>query len=162
MILFPSHSLHFHLIIVETTDNGERGMNFLAMTVVNPRYKYWPSRGSNNRHPVHKSLKHIYFTSIEKQVLTTSTNISLDSTSWKLHQYSRRICGPMKNPKVETRSRDSNTGPHDCKADALPHDHGHHTNPLCYRLSLTDTASEPRKTHFDGCVQYYSKCLFFV
>ena len=33
----------------------------------------------------------------------------------------------MKNPKVETRSRDSNLGPHDCKADALPHDHGHHT-----------------------------------
>ena len=32
----------------------------------------------------------------------------------------------MKNPKVETRSRDSNLGPHDCKADALPHDHGHH------------------------------------
>ena len=53
--------------------------------------------------------------------------ISLDSASWELHQYSRRMCGPMKNPKVETRSRDSNLGPHDCKADALPHDHGHHT-----------------------------------
>ena len=32
----------------------------------------------------------------------------------------------MKNPKVETRSRDSNSGPHDCKAGALPHDHVHH------------------------------------
>ena len=53
--------------------------------------------------------------------------ISLDSASWELHQYSRRMCGPMKNPKVETRSRDSNLGPHDCKADALPHDHGHHS-----------------------------------
>ena len=53
--------------------------------------------------------------------------ISLDSASWELHQYSRRMCGPMKNPKVETRSLDSNLGPHDCKADALPHDHGHHT-----------------------------------
>ena len=52
--------------------------------------------------------------------------ISLDSASWELHQYSRRMCGPMKNPKVETRSRDSNSGPHDCKVDALPHDHGHH------------------------------------
>ena len=30
----------------------------------------------------------------------------------------------MKNPKVETRSRDSNLGPYDCKADALPQDHG--------------------------------------
>ena len=53
--------------------------------------------------------------------------ISLDSASWELHQYSRRMCGPTKNPKVETRSRDSNSGPYDCKADALPHDHGHHT-----------------------------------
>ena len=26
----------------------------------------------------------------------------LDSSSWELHQYSRRMCGPMKNPKVET------------------------------------------------------------
>ena len=52
--------------------------------------------------------------------------ISLDSASWELHQYSCRMCGPMKNPKVETRSRDSNSGPYDCKADALPHDHRHH------------------------------------
>ena len=52
--------------------------------------------------------------------------ISLDSASWELHQYSRRKCGPMENPKVETRSRDSNSGPHDCEADVLPHDHGHH------------------------------------
>ena len=52
--------------------------------------------------------------------------ISLDSASWELHQYSHRMCGPMKNPKVETRSWDSNLGPHDCKADALPHDHGQH------------------------------------
>ena len=51
--------------------------------------------------------------------------ISLDSASWELHQYSRRMCGPMKNPKVETCSRNSNSGPHDCKADALPHDPGH-------------------------------------
>ena len=28
------------------------------------------------------------------------TLISLDSASWELHQYSRRMCGPMKNPKV--------------------------------------------------------------
>ena len=34
---------------------------------------------------------------------------------------------PMKNPKVGTCSRDSNSGPHDCKVDALPQDHGHHT-----------------------------------
>ena len=49
--------------------------------------------------------------------------MSLDSASWELHQYSRRMCGPMKNPKVETRSRDSNSGPQDCEADALAHSH---------------------------------------
>ena len=58
--------------------------------------------------------------------------ISFDSASWELHQYSRRICGPMKNPKVEIRSRDSNSEPHDCKADALHHDHGHHTISMQY------------------------------
>ena len=51
--------------------------------------------------------------------------ISLDSASWELHQYLRQTCGPMKNPKVETRSRESNSGPQDCEANALPHDHGH-------------------------------------
>ena len=54
--------------------------------------------------------------------------ISLESASWERH--SRRMCGPMKNPEVETRSQDSNLGPHDCKADALPHGHGHHTKNL--------------------------------
>ena len=52
--------------------------------------------------------------------------ISLHSASRELHQYSRRMCGPMKNPKVETRSRDSNSEHQDCEADALPHDHEHH------------------------------------
>ena len=45
--------------------------------------------------------------------------ISLDSASWELHQYPHRMCGPMKNPEVETLSRDSNSRPYDCKADAL-------------------------------------------
>ena len=30
------------------------------------------------------------------------------------------------NPKVDTRFRESNSGPYDCEADALRHDHGHH------------------------------------
>ena len=61
--------------------------------------------------------------------------ISLDFASWELHQYSCRMCGPMKNPKVETRSRDSNSGPHECKADALPHDHGHHNSTNLYGIA---------------------------
>ena len=40
---------------VRTTDSGERGMNPVAMTIINPRKEYWPSRGSNQRPPVLKS-----------------------------------------------------------------------------------------------------------
>ena len=36
-------------------DSGERGMNPVAMTIINPRKEYWPSRGSNQRPPVLKS-----------------------------------------------------------------------------------------------------------
>ena len=37
-----------HITVVETTDSGERGMNPVIMTIINPRKKYWPSRGSNH------------------------------------------------------------------------------------------------------------------
>ena len=43
-----------HITIVETTDSGERGMKFVAMTIINPRKENWPSRGSNQRPPVLK------------------------------------------------------------------------------------------------------------
>ena len=39
----------------ETTDRGERGMNPVAMTIINPLKGYWPSRGSNQQPPVLKS-----------------------------------------------------------------------------------------------------------
>ena len=48
--------------------------------------------------------------------------MSLDSASWELHQYLRRECEPMKNPKVETRSQDSNSkipGFHDPTEESL-------------------------------------------
>ena len=54
-IFFPSHWLFSHITIVETTDSGERGRNPVAMTIINPRKEYWPSRGSNQRPHVHKS-----------------------------------------------------------------------------------------------------------
>ena len=41
--------------IVETTDGGERGMNPVAMTVINPWKEDWPNQGSNQRSPVLKS-----------------------------------------------------------------------------------------------------------
>ena len=70
-------------------------------------------------------FKHIYFTSIEKQVLTTYTNPSRFCFLGTTPVLAPNV-GPMKNPKVETRSWDSNLGSQDCKADALPHDHGKH------------------------------------
>ena len=53
--------------------------------------------------------------------------ISLDSAYWELHQYLHQICGQMNSSKVDIfdiRSRESNSGPYDCKPDTLPHDHG--------------------------------------
>ena len=54
-IFFPSHWLLFNITIVETTDSGERGMNPVTITIINPQKEYWPSRGSNQRPPVLKS-----------------------------------------------------------------------------------------------------------
>ena len=70
-------------------------------------------------------FKLIYFTSIEKQVLTTYTNLCqfrfLGTTPvLVLNTWANE------NPKVDTRSQEPNLGPYDCEADALPHDHGHH------------------------------------
>ena len=45
--IFPSHWLPSQIPIVETTDSGERGINLVAMTVINSRKEYWPSRGSS-------------------------------------------------------------------------------------------------------------------
>ena len=35
--------------------SGERGMNPVAMVIINPWKEYWPGRGSNQRPPVLKS-----------------------------------------------------------------------------------------------------------
>ena len=35
-------------------DSGERGMNPVVITIINPWKKYWPSRRSNQRPPVLK------------------------------------------------------------------------------------------------------------
>ena len=54
--------------------------------------------------------------------------------------YSRtrtRICQPMNCTKVDTRSRDSNSGPCDCEADAVPHDHGLHLKYLLAYYVIT-------------------------
>ena len=73
----------------------------------------------------------IYFTLIEKQILTTYANLSrfcfLETTP---------VPAPNvwanENPKVDTRSWYSNQVPYDCKADALPHD----DSPILFSLSI--------------------------
>ena len=51
---FPSYWQLSHITIVETMDSGESGMNPVALTIIDHRKEYWPSRGSNQR-PVLKS-----------------------------------------------------------------------------------------------------------
>ena len=43
------------MTIVETMDSGERGMNPVAKTIINPWKEYWPCQGSNQRPSVLKS-----------------------------------------------------------------------------------------------------------
>ena len=54
-ILFPSLWLLSRITIVEKMDSGERGINLVAMTIIDPRKEYWPSQGWNHRLPVLKS-----------------------------------------------------------------------------------------------------------
>ena len=53
-MFFPSHWLLSYITIVKTKDCGERGMNPVAMTIINPWEEYWASWRSNQR-PVSKS-----------------------------------------------------------------------------------------------------------
>ena len=64
--------------------------------------------------------------------------ISLDFDSWELYQYSRRVCGPMKIPKFTPAPRKLISGPHDCEADALPRDHGHHHLSSLFQYSIVN------------------------
>ena len=71
-------------------------------------------------------FKHIYFTSIEKQIFTTYTNLSrfciLGTTPALMPDV-----WANENPKVDTHSQELNSRSYDCEADGLPHDHRHHT-----------------------------------
>ena len=75
-----------HITIVETTDSGERGMNPVAMTIINPRKEYWPSRGSNQRLPVLKSA------TLPTELWGSATN---DDGECKIHN---DTCGMGTNP----------------------------------------------------------------
>ena len=56
-LFFPRHWVLSHIIIIETMDSGERGMDPVAMTIINPRKEYWSHRESNKRPSVLKSCR---------------------------------------------------------------------------------------------------------
>ena len=64
-------------------------------------------------------LKHIFFTSIEKQVLTTYTNLSPFCSLGTTPVLAPNVCA-NENLKVNICSWESNSGPYDCEANALP------------------------------------------
>ena len=50
-IFFLRHWLLFHKTVLETMDSGERAMDLVAMTIINPRNDYLPTGGSNQGPP---------------------------------------------------------------------------------------------------------------
>ena len=102
------------------------------------------------------SLNNMFnFTSIEKQVFTTYTNHSRFCFPGTTPVLAPKCVGQWKSQSRD-RSRDSNKGPHDCKANALPHDHGHH---IVRIEALTDiwTLSQTSSGFYFSAVQVFRK-----
>ena len=78
-------------------------------------------------------VKHIYFTSIEKQVLTTYTNFFRFYSVGTTPVFMPNMWA-IENTIVDTASRESNSGPYACEADALRHKYGNHTKILHFLL----------------------------
>ena len=53
----PSHNILCKPLAVfqHEMDGGERGMNPIALTIINHQIEYWPSQGSIQRPPVPKA-----------------------------------------------------------------------------------------------------------
>ena len=56
-VLLPSHWLLSRIAIVDTMDNGERGMNPIAITIINLRKEYKPRRELKLRPLILKSCR---------------------------------------------------------------------------------------------------------
>ena len=67
-------------------DSGERGLYPITMTIINPRKEYWPSRGSNQQHPVLKSA-------------------TLPTELWGSAFLSLKPCLPKKGPAARDRKK---------------------------------------------------------
>ena len=51
-VFFQNHWLLSHIIIAETMESGERGINPVTMTIINLQTEYWTSKISNLPLPV--------------------------------------------------------------------------------------------------------------
>ena len=86
-IFFPSYWLLSQLTIVERMDSSERGMNLVAMTIINLRKEYWLGRGSNQRPPVPKSTMlptRLWGLAKKKRRKFLSNTFSFFSQKWAL------------------------------------------------------------------------------
>ena len=78
--------------MVTTTDNSERGMKSVAITIINPRKEYWPSLGSKHRPPVSKSATYLWGLALEIKNLMSANALTLSqTTNFRLVQI-ERIC----------------------------------------------------------------------
>ena len=98
-------------------------------------------------------FKQIYLTSIEKQVLKTYINLSRFCFLGTTLVLAQNVWANG-NPKVNTRSRESNSGPYSCEVDAQPQDHGHHIFDITQLLISKTIRFRQSKVlslfHFDG------------
>ena len=85
-IFFPCNWLLFYITIVEIMDSGERGMNPVTMTFINPRKEYWPSWRSNQKPPVLKSITlptELWILVFPRTCYTSHIKALLIPVSWK-------------------------------------------------------------------------------
>ena len=80
-------------IFLPITSNPELTLNQYLKVGQKPVHSATPKKGVLNI-----SILHHYY-KFRNKFLQLTLN-SLDSASWELHQYLRRMCGPMKIPKL--------------------------------------------------------------
>ena len=87
VFFFPSYLLFSHTTIVGIMDSCQRGMHPGAMTIINPRKEYWPSRGSNQRHEndriwggKKKRVEKMIIILPTRQLMSLEDNIDQDQT----------------------------------------------------------------------------------
>ena len=93
-ILFKLLAAFPLLTIVETTDSGDRGMNPVAVTIVNPRKEYWLSRGWTSD-LLFSSLQCYwlrYRAQAERVLASYGTNVEIRTAAELAQQFSFSLC----------------------------------------------------------------------